>query len=394
MEEGLMTMEQLIQQQNQSNAAGASRKLEEYDDVITGLWDILQSDVAASPKPAFQEDEDSLPPTPRTPFIESFSLQAFNSRVQNLFDRAQAAKEQQEILRRQIQQQRELNEKGDAERDAHIADLTTKHDALTQEHGVVQQELANYIVKHEATENEASQSRNELMNVMAELEEMKKTMDAKTAEREEVDKKLREQMEVMSKQISDSEELESEVARLKMELVQAQADLDGAYGSREQRKGAQAGQVAQLERELSEMTAEFQELTKESIELEKEREQLDALIDGLRDRCDSLEAQLSDERLRWVGIRSPGLPNGGDVREGTSMMVLRQEFKKMMREQRAEAMKMLRVSARYSDICGVGGVNWMLMCVLDRTGRTTQTRSRTAQVSTSERPSCETSAEC
>jgi hypothetical protein len=92
------------------------------------------------------------------------------------------------------------------------------------------------------------------------------------------------------------------------------------------------------------MTSEFQELTKESIELEKEREQLDALIDGLRDRCDSLEAQLSDEKLRWAGIKSPGLPNGGDVREGTSMMVLRQEFKKMMREQRAEAMKMLRVS--------------------------------------------------
>ena len=359
MEESLMTMEQLIQQQTQSNSAGAARKLEEYDNVITGLWDILQSDVAASPKPAFQEDEDDLPPTPRTPFIESFSLQAFNSRVQNIFDRAQAAKDQQDILRTQIQQQRELNGKSDAKKDAQIASLQSEHDTLAAEHGQVQQELANYIVKHESTESEASQSRNELMNVMSELEEMKKTMDAKQAEREEAQKQMREQIESTQKQLAnqraDSENFESEVVRLTTELTMAKAELDGAYGTRAERKGAQAGHVAQLEAELREMTNEFQELTKESIELEKEREQLDSLIDGLRDRCDSLEAQLSDERLRWVGAKSPGAVGGGinggpfgaasEAKESMSMMVLRQEFKKMMREQRAEGLKHLRVSS-------------------------------------------------
>ena len=352
MEESLMTMEQLVQQQTQnvSNSAGLSKKLEEYDNTISGLWDILQSDVAASPKPAFQEDEDDLPPTPRTPFIESFSLQAFSSRVQNLFDRAQAAKEQQEILRRQIQQQRELNEKSDVEKDRQIADLTSNHDTLSHEHSAIQQELANYIVKHEQIESEAGHSRNELQNVMAELEEMKKTMDAKQLEREESAKKMREHIELLQKQVSEAaeqqtemENLESEVVRLTTELTMAKAELDGAYGTRAERKGAQAGQVAQLERELSEMTNEFQELTKESIELEKEREQLDALIDSLRDRCDGLESQLADEKLRSVGIRSPTAP-GFEAKETTSMMVLRQEFKKMMREQRAEGLKLLRVS--------------------------------------------------
>jgi SMC interacting uncharacterized protein involved in chromosome segregation len=352
MEESLMTMEQLVQQQGQSlsNSVGLSKKLEEYDNTISGLWDILQSDVAASPKPAFQEDEDDLPPTPRTPFIESFSLQAFSSRVRNLFDRAQAAKEQQDILRRQIQQQRELNEKSDVEKDRQIADLTTNHDTLSQEHSAIQQELANYIVKHEQIESEAGHSRNELQNVMNELEVMKKTMDAKQLEREESAKKMREHIELMQKQVSEAaerqkemEKLESEVVRLTTELTMAKAELDGAYGTRAERKGAQAGHVAQLERELSEMTNEFQELTKESIELEKEREQLDALIDSLRDRCDSLESQLADEKLRSVGMRSPTTP-GMEGKETTSMMVLRQEFKKMMREQRVEGLKLLRVS--------------------------------------------------
>ena len=376
MEESLMTMEQLVQQQNQLNTSGAQEKLDEYDAVISGLWDILQSDVAASPRPnQYRDEDDDGPPTPKTPFIESFSLQAFSSRVQNLFDRAQAAKEQQDILRRQIQQQRELNGKSDAEKDAHIAELTEKHDGLVEEHGAVQQELANFMVRHEAAESEAGQSRAEMENVMSELEEMRKIMDSKQLERDEAAKKMREQIDLLEAQMKEQEEaqtaeqvdtqkelenLESEVVRLTTELTMAKAELDGAYGSRAERKGAQAAevealternkgmseQVGQLERELQEMTGEFQELTKESIELEKEREQLDALIDSLRDRNERLEAQLSEEKLRWVGVKSPtgGTPDGGVAKESTSMMVLRQEFKKMMREQRVEGVKLLRVS--------------------------------------------------
>ena len=97
------------------------------------------------------------------------------------------------------------------------------------------------------------------------------------------------------------------------------------------------------------MTNEFQELTKESIELEKEREQLDSLIDNLRERCDTLESQLSDERVRWMGVKSPGIQSQDlPAREATSIASMRQEFKKMMREQRMEGVKLVRVSYQYS----------------------------------------------
>ena len=38
-------------------------------------------------------------------------------------------------------------------------------------------------------------------------------------------------------------------------------------------------------------------MTKASVEMEKERDRYENTIDGLRDRIESLEAQLSDERI-------------------------------------------------------------------------------------------------
>ena len=58
-------------------------------------------------------------------------------------------------------------------------------------------------------------------------------------------------------------------------------------------------------------------MTKESLDMEKERQQLDGLIDSLRDRCEGLEAQLSEQKVRWLGVRSPtgGHDGGGTARE-------------------------------------------------------------------------------
>jgi chromosome segregation ATPase len=192
----------------------------------------------------------------------------------------------------------------------------------------------------------------------------------------------------------DLASLESEVVRLTTELTMAKAELDGAYGSRAERaKEAQASEIDSLtdahatalqdlatarsahekletelrdvkassydaaraevlEKELTALTANFQDLAHESLHLERERTQLDNLIDGLRDRVETLEGQISDERVRWLGMKSPATAAGGDrgvrestgSREGVSVGVMRQEFKKMMREARAEGVRLLRVS--------------------------------------------------
>jgi chromosome segregation ATPase len=110
--------------------------------------------------------------------------------------------------------------------------------------------------------------------------------------------------------------------------------------------------IKMLKQELTETIQEYEELTKSSVEFEREREQYENSIDSLRERCEMLETQLSDEKVRWLGMKSPGaISRDGGSNETTSTMVLKNEFKKMMRDTRAESMKALRVTICFSLRC-------------------------------------------
>jgi chromosome segregation ATPase len=174
-------------------------------------------------------------------------------------------------------------------------------------------------------------------------------------------------------------ELEGEIVRVQTELTMAKAELDGAYGSRSQRAAAvnpaiqkelevlttrnlelaqelatfKAGKpvnsdtqrrVQTLEKELRETIDDYEAMTKASIEFEKERERFEILIDQLRDRSEQLETQLNEERITWMGMHTAPMGRDGTTYETTSTMVLKNEFKKMMRDTRAENMKILKVS--------------------------------------------------
>ena len=370
----------------QSKAAEQAEKAVEYETVLSGLWDIMASDNGALTPTLGSEDSDERRGSPITPLKENFSLQAFSARVQNLHNVASSAKLQQDILRRQIQQQRDLNGKADVAKDKEISDWQGKHQELTASHEVIQDELVKTTAAHAQAEREATETRDELAKVMSEFDQLKHSIEARTEElnghRDNSGKLARRIQELEAEvidfdQMRDDKEaaeerhidLESEVARLRTELTIAQADLEGAYGTRAQRQkeaGMKAEEVetlkenhrqatdelislrrrtTELEKELQEMMHDFQEMTRESLELEKERGQLEASIDELRERCETLETQLTDEKVRQMGAKSPGgagAPENG--REATSVMVMRQEFKRMMRESRAEGIRLLRVS--------------------------------------------------
>jgi chromosome segregation ATPase len=179
-------------------------------------------------------------------------------------------------------------------------------------------------------------------------------------------------------------ELESEVVRAQTELTMAKAELDGAYGTRAQRAAdvsmnpavqkefdglaARNGElesqmnllrkeheakdvdsvqlqnkVAALQRELRETIEEYEVMTKQSIDDEKERERLEENVDAIQRRCEDLENQLNEERVKSLGSRV------SSPTETTSTMVLRNEFRKMMRDTRAENLKVLKVSLSFSD---------------------------------------------
>lgn len=226
---------------------------------------------------------------------------------------------------------------------------------------------------------------------------------------EEAKNNAQSELEANKKQMTKMDEemrsLEGKVAELSTEVAMLKAELDEAYGSRKQRAAetAQARAAAAaleaankgpqtvdpgllqevealatknyelmeelallkaekntgsvelekrckvLQTELDGMLADFENLTKQSIENENDRIKLEGVIDGLRDRCETLETSLADERVRWLGMRTPGpdgkLSTGGRYGDGetTSTHVLKTEFKKMMRDMRSESTKALRV---------------------------------------------------
>lgn len=376
----------------QEKAAEHAQKASEYETTLGGLWEIMVVDAPSGLTPRGSIDESNRTSrgdrSPLSPLKEDFSLHAFSSRVQHLFNMATGAKEQQDILRRQIQQQRDLNGKSDMEKEAAAEEAQARYEQLAASHNTMQDDLAKAMTNQQQAEREANESRTELMNVMTEFEALRKTVEDTQTRQKEVDERHaqisaeREEAVQRHNDIQqEMQDMESEVVRLTTELTIAKAELEGAYGSRSERQreaGVAAGEMEALEKlkdqeiddlkksheqqleilkreqaersklletELQDMTNEFQEMTRESLELEKERGQMEGLIDGLREKCDALEQQLQDERVKWMGLKSPGGGNDANPpREATSVMVLRQEFKKMMREARSEGVRLIRVS--------------------------------------------------
>ncbi|PSN60985.1 involucrin repeat protein-like protein [Corynespora cassiicola Philippines] len=232
---------------------------------------------------------------------------------------------------------------------------------------------------------EAATIQAELAQSSAKIEEAMAALAAATAEKEAAETRSVEATNALNAKEEELRDLEGEVVRLTTELTFAKAELDGAYGSRAERAAESAANpnikreldelaakntalldeiqalravqdVASqsevearesernLKAELSAMAAEYEALTRDSIQNEKDRDSLEASIDRLRDEKEALEMELSDERVKWLGVRSPGMPNGAAQADmgATSIRMLREDFRKMMRDRTAEGLKALR----------------------------------------------------
>jgi predicted nucleic acid-binding Zn-ribbon protein len=399
LETGLDTVEKELQ-----NSAPLIAKVDQSEPVLRDLWSTLQGgeadarerkqkkganqSVTSEGDSEISADEGGASDTP-------YSLQTLASTVQNLHRRTVALREEKAILRRQIKQQRAINGGGDASREAEIASLKANLEQTDAEATKAREEVAVVMDRLEALQaqrlgeendavaalqSEISSHRDETRSRIKGLE--KSLAEANTAH-ETVQSKHIETSAQLSTKETELQDLESEVVRLQTEVTIARAELDGAYGSRAQRAadaaaspafqremeelvgknkslqaeierlndekqavGSQGGElkdrVSVLEKELGDTIAEYEVLTKQSIEFERERESLEQSIDKLKERCENLESQLSEEKLRWMGVKPSG-KDGGKAAESTSTMVLRNEFKKMMKDTRSDHAKVLKV---------------------------------------------------
>ena len=424
---------------------GTQDSVEQTETVLMGLWDIIQSGEEEIRRQkeerrmvrsaqGLAEDEDDMSPDDDFDPTEPFSMQAFSAKVQWLYAQATRIKEQKKVLQRQIKQQRELNNKSDATKDAAFASKTEEleriknlltrterdADAVREQLSLVmekldearqqermrdqtranhqsaavrqaQAELDKRNVKIAALEKELqllkddhSTSKSTVQTRLSESVTKIATLTAKLtaattgqASQQALLKDMEKELQRKEKEMDD---MNMKLAELQTEVTIARAELDGAYGSRAQRaaevaanpaiqkeiddltrkNASLAAEITQLKREgpvsnqadetmktlkkeLEETIEEYELMTKASIEWEKEREMLEGTIDKLRDEREGLEAQLSDEKVRWLGIKSLGTEGQKSFADSTSTTVLKNEFKKMMRDTRAESQKALRV---------------------------------------------------
>lgn len=441
-DDALYAMEQsqqeLLSQLEQARSADTSEltaywkeQATDYEKVCESLWELirtghedarqrkLQRRRVLEADPEAEAELGELSPD-EDPMPEEFTLSRFRNHVEDMYRRASGLKEKQSILRRQIKQQRELNEKSDAEREEEFMRLRGEIDRLRHQlHANSSDSGALQGAEERISELETAKSEAE-----AKVAELSQTLEASKASEAEKARTIEQKEEELAKTDKELRELEGEMVRLQTELTMAKAELDGAYGTRAQRAAEVAsnpeikreleelgrinleltGQVAQLteshaaaqrsakdvaerermlREELRDTISEFEEMTKANVESEKEREGLEGVIDNLREKIESLESQLSDEKMRWLGIRSPaavptpGAPGAPGVvlTETTSTKVMREEFRKMMRESRAEAIKALRVSLPCPPSTQLQSITNHVLSPTGRTRRTQETRA-------------------
>lgn len=346
-----------------SAASSAGRQqAEQVETVLTGLWDIIQSGYADIYRQrearrqvrlgkGLPDDDDDVSADESFDFTEAYSLNAFSAKVQWLFRQATSLKEQKSVLKRQIRQQREMNGRGDGEKDVELrnkieelqrtknllafseenaqqakaeaeqiqkkldqalADLDTlqntqvANDAATG--AAAQEQLRERNAKITSLEADTKALQDKLEIVEAQLggmtEQLAEVDKAKQASAEEAHK-LEEEIKARDEEL---EQLNMTVVELKTELTIAKAELDGAYGSRSERAAEAAAltknsqmkdmqlQIEKLKKELAETLKELEGVTKETLASEREKVELEGRLDEATSTRANLEAEMGTLR--------------------------------------------------------------------------------------------------
>jgi chromosome segregation ATPase len=162
-------------------ANGASNRQgdDQVDAVLSGLWDIIQNGLfdaqqqkaarrKARAEKGLEPDEDDMSDSEPVDPNEPYSLSAFSTKVQWLFAQATSLKEQKAVLKRQIKQQRDLNNKSGSEKDEVIRAKEKQLEAKEDELDRLQELLDN-------TEREAVEKQEQLAKAIGDMERMQKS---------------------------------------------------------------------------------------------------------------------------------------------------------------------------------------------------------------------------
>ncbi|KAI1820027.1 hypothetical protein F4861DRAFT_524734 [Xylaria intraflava] len=354
--------EQLQRAAEMASLTSTDKQSSEQDEaVLRKLWDTIQSGFAdirqrkqerrrMREEKGLEPDEGDLSDGESIDVNEPYSLLAFSSKVQWLYTQATRLNEQKAVLKRQIKQQRELNNKSDMEKDQQLHDKENELEEANARISRAEQETNNVRFQlsqafeelehlqngrdEEATAIEESREHLKQRNAkIASLEAQTRDMAARLAETETnfeaiatqlqeasdakdaAERAAEERKNIISTKEHELEQMTGMVAELKMETAMTKAELDGAYGSRKQRAAEVAAlhntsesvkmhsRVESLEQELEATANDLTKVVKQSLESERKIGELEGQLDKIkseRDRVQHEQQKLSEDLERQL----------------------------------------------------------------------------------------------
>ncbi|KAM0240864.1 hypothetical protein ACHAP5_007790 [Fusarium lateritium] len=264
LEDALRAADSELERAVQVAQAGPPEKQdgEQVERILMNLWNMMQTGFSKIKKEKEERRrarmdrgyEDEEVSDDEFDIEEAFSLPGFSNRVQWLYSQATTLKNQKSVLQRQIKQQRELNNKSDAEKDEELARK--------------QEELDETQLLLARAERDAMAAQTMLTETLEELEGNRNVANNIGSSRGE--------SEGSAKMIN---ELEADVKRL-------QSDLAGAAGA----AGAAHAQVEEREEKIA--------------MLEKDLEQLRSDLSGAAAAAAAAQSQLQDRESKITALES------------------------------------------------------------------------------------------
>ncbi|KAK1251122.1 hypothetical protein MKX07_005677 [Trichoderma sp. CBMAI-0711] len=265
---------------------------EQIESVLVGLWNKMQSGFAEKKQRNEERrkhrqekglvDDDDTSDDDAFDADETYSLIAFSSKVEWLYSQASTLKDQKSVLKRQIKQQRELNNKTDAEKDEEIERR--------------QEELDQTRFLLERAEKDAFDAQTMLADALQDLE---KAQGSSSGVNEEELRKYTSKIESLEAEVATRnakiEALEAQIEEqdAKLEALEAEVEASNAKASsHEAESQAHKARVESLESELQARSERIESLEAEIHTRSARAESLEAEVLATGVRIESLEAEI------------------------------------------------------------------------------------------------------
>ncbi|QUC23906.1 uncharacterized protein UV8b_08147 [Ustilaginoidea virens] len=294
---------------------GSSSATDETGPVLSGLWDSMRRGFAeakqrkddrrrARLEKGLPEDDEDMSDSEGFDATEPYSLESFANKVRWMQSQAITLRDQKYVLKRQIKQQRELNNKSDAEKDEELAHK--------------QEELEQHRQLLSRADKDAAEARKMLSETMADLEEARKArgggppgaaqaaVEQRNVRIAELEGRLEAAQDSLAGAESRSQSAERRLADVGAQVEslaqEKQTAVEAARGLQKQLAGAET-RSKEAESTLAKVHAQMDSLTQDRRAAVEAAQELKKQLAAAESRSKETESQLAKVNAQIDSLR-------------------------------------------------------------------------------------------